>query len=94
MTTEDVYRTKDGRAYFKFRFVQAGSRYEMDIIQMPSYGSRSQSQHNTHRLNSNRGGSRVCVGDASSVRSLSDARKWARNWCEETWKYIQTGERF
>ena len=59
----DTYRTKDGNAYFEFRFVDVGSNFEIDIGYMPSYGNRSLNPHKTHRLPSSRGGERICVGD-------------------------------
>ena len=98
-STTDTYRTRDGRAYFKFRFVPQGfffTHWEIDILAMPSYGGRSEGLHETHRLPSDRSDCRyrVCIGDESSVSSLSDARRWAGSWAEETWKYIQWGERF
>jgi hypothetical protein len=93
---QDVYRTRDGRACFTFRFVNVGSHYEIDIAEMPSYSSygRNNDLHHTHRLPSDRGGYKVCIGNENSVTSLDKARKWAGNWSEETWKYLRTGERF
>jgi hypothetical protein len=91
---EDVYRTRDGRAHFTFQFHEVGGHYEVDIVDMPSYGGRDSSLHNTHRLPSDRGGYKVCIGGESSVRSLEQARRWAKSWSEETWKYIKHGEQF
>jgi len=87
----DTYRTKDGKAYFEFRFVDVGSKIEIDIGQMPSYSNRSQNPHKTHRLPSSRGGERICVGDESAVKTLSEAKKIARAWAEQTWRYINAG---
>lgn len=94
--TEDVYRTGDGQAIFKFRFVKVGSKYEIDIVNMPSYTryGRSGDLHLTHRLPSDRGGHKICFGDPSIVKDLNAARQWAKNWSEETWKYLQRGEAF
>jgi hypothetical protein len=91
------YRTKDGRAYFTFNFVETGfffTRYEIDIVSQPSYGSRPDGLHVTHRLTSNRGGYRICLGDESQANSLSNARRWAAAWAECTWTYICTGREF
>jgi hypothetical protein len=100
-TYNDTYRTRDGRAYFDFRFVSCGGFFssgfwEIDILNMPSYGARDDGLHATHRLPSDRWDCsyKICVGDDSSVSSLSDAKRWAKAWAEETWKYIKTGERF
>lgn len=97
---QDTYRTRDGRARFTFRFVEAGggffssSHIEIDIVDAPSYGGRSTSSHDTHRVPSDRGGYKVCIGHEGQVRSLNDARRYARAWAEETWKYITRGETF
>ncbi|OQW91107.1 MAG: hypothetical protein BWK78_05470 [Thiotrichaceae bacterium IS1] len=94
---QDVYRTKDGNAYFTFSFVKVGiffTHYEIDIVSQPSYGDREAGQHSTHRLPSARGGYRVCLGDDSQADSLFNARKWAGTWAEHTWNYICTGRSF
>jgi hypothetical protein len=91
---QDTYRTKDGHAYFEFRFVNKKSHYEIDILSTPSYGMRSRSPHKTHRLSSRRGGDRICVGDDSSVKTLPQAKKIAQAWSEQTWRYINTGKPF
>jgi len=90
----DTYRTKDGRARFDFRFVDKRSHYEIDILSTPSYGTRSRNQHKTHRISSSRGCDRICVGDDSAVRTLSQAKKIAKAWSEQTWRYIKTGRPF
>ena len=92
----DEYRTRDGSAYFTFRFVDVGTHYEIDIIYQPSYGSRESDQHSTHRLSSSRSDCnyRVCLGDDRQANSLSNAKKWAGTWAEHTWNYIRTGRPF
>lgn len=90
----DTYRTEDGRAYFEFGFAQVGSRVEIDIIDSPGYGSRSDSVHTTHRLKSERGGYKICFGDPAVSSDLASAKKWAKEWAECTWKYITTGREF
>lgn len=92
--TEDTYRTKDGEAYFKFRFIPLGNYYEIDIIASPSYGNRVSDLHNTHRLPSERGGLKVCFADPFVVTDLTTAKKWAAMWAEHTWKYIKSGTPF
>lgn len=91
---KDVYRTKDGRAYFEFGFAQVGSRVEIDILDSPSYGGRTEDVHTTHRLKSERGGYKICFGDPSISNDISSAKKWAAMWAELTWKYITTGQTF
>ena len=90
-STTDTYRTKDGRGFFDFEFVDVGSRIEIDILSSPSYESRPSGLHETHRLPSGRGGYKICFGDESIVKTLSGARKWAAIWAEMTWRYIRTG---
>src|SRR5579884_3453260 len=50
----DTYRSVNGTHYFQFRFVPVGAYYEIDILEMPSYGLRSSDLHVTHRLTSER----------------------------------------
>jgi hypothetical protein len=90
----DTYRTKDGKACFDFRFVDRRSHYEIDILRTPSYGSRSLDPHRTHRISSNRGGKRICVGDDSAVKNLRQAKRIAKAWSEQTWRYIKSGKLF
>ena len=92
--TQDEYRTRDGRAFFVFRFVAVGSFFEVDIVSMPSYGGRNEGAHETHRLSSDRGGKRICFGQPSAINTLQIAYEFAESWAENTWKYIKTGERF
>ena len=93
-TKQDTYRTKDGRAEFQFRFVPQGNHFEIDILKQPRYGLRKSDLHNTHRLPSDRGGHRICLGDPSAAGDLNAAYKWAAMWAEHTWKYIATGTPF
>ena len=90
----DTYRTTDGRACFDFRFVDKRSHYEIDILSTPGYGRRSRNRHKTHSVSSSRGGDRICVGDDSAVRTLSQAKRVAKAWSEQTWRYIKTGRLF
>ena len=94
MATDDVYRTRDGQAFFKFRFHDAGNCYHAYILEMPSYGNRSRNLHTTHRYETN-SGYRICLKNEEDLMySLSAARKWAGNWAEYTWRYIKTGKEF
>lgn len=94
MSTRDVYRTNDGNAYFEFEFVKVGSKYQVDIVSQPSYGSRDSDLHLTHRLPSDRGGHRVCFADDDAVTSIGRAQKWVEAWAESTWRYINSGTNF
>jgi len=90
----DTYRSRDGCAFFEFRFVDVGSKIEIDIGTMPSYGDRSRDPHKTHRLPSSRGGEKICVGDESAINTYAIAKKTAMAWAEQTWRYIKTGTPF
>lgn len=90
---EDTYRTKDGIALFTFGFVEVNNHIEIDILEQPSYGSRANDAHSTHRLDSERGGKKVCFGDPDYIHQ-GNAKKWAAEWAEATWKYIKTGVTF
>jgi hypothetical protein len=90
----DVYRTEDGAAFFEFGFEQIGNIVEIDILDMPSYGSRDDGLHSTHRLPSDRGCYKICFGDPTISSDMYAAKKWAKQWSEQTWDYIRTGKAF
>lgn len=86
------YRTKDGRADYKFSIEQHPSDgYRVFIDGQPSYGFRDSSAHATHRLSD---GSRKYVCWTQPIRSETDARKVAAAWADATQEYIKTGRRF
>ena len=91
-TERDTYRTKDGKAKFKFRFAEKGGRVDVDILKTPTYGNKSRDRHKTHRVKSERGGDKICFGNKNSVRNTKDAKKYAKSWAESTWNYIKTGK--
>jgi len=60
--TPATYRTKRWFwGFSKFRFVDLGGKYEIDIESQPSYGSRNSSSTASHRLPSARGGQKICI---------------------------------
>ena len=87
----DIYGCRNGRDSFEFGFYWTGNYYEIDILEMPSYGSVSTDLHDTHRLPSNRGGYRICFGKPRIINSMSAAKKWAGAWSELTIMYIREG---
>ena len=93
---EDTYRTRDGRAFFLFRFIWVSPYFEIEIVEMPCYGARNTCAHETHRLDGNSGSGfkKICFGDESAVDTLETAREYAVAWAENTWQYILTGARF
>lgn len=86
-----TYRTKDGKALYKFRFVNIDGKFEIDILNQPSYGSRDASNVVSHRLPSARGGNKICISDGKEPKTIESARKICMEWSELTHTYIRTG---
>lgn len=92
MTFNDTYRTRDGSAHYSFRFEEHGDgTWRVHILSQPSYGSRSDSPHSTHRLTDSEG-HYICWD--SSIASVREAKQVAALWAEKTQEYIRTGRRF
>lgn len=91
-----TYKTRNGNGLYTFGFRKEGGRVEVDIENSPSYGSRADNGHATHRLPSATAtsGSKICFGDPDAVRTLKDAKKYAQGWAEATQDYIEKGKRF
>ena len=87
-----TYRTKDGNAVYKFRFVDLGGKYEIDIISQPPYESRSSGNAVSHRLPSTRGGNKICLSTGFEPTTLDSAKKICMEWAELTHTYIKTGK--
>lgn len=83
------YRTKDGLADYKFSFEDIGDGYRAYIVDMPSYGSRDQGLHTTHRLRDNRNRYYVCW--SKPLYTLDDLKKVVALWSDYTQIYIKTG---
>src|SRR5205809_73729 len=73
-SVEDVYRTTDGKEIFKFRFYPIGGYYEIDILAMPEYGSRSMDLIDTQRAPSDRGVQKIFLPDERIAKDLSTAK--------------------
>jgi hypothetical protein len=86
-----TYRTHDGEDYYKFRFVGSGGKFEIDILEQPSYRGRDERAEITHRLPSDRSGKKICVTPGLEPTSLSAAYKLAMGWAELTNTYIKRG---
>lgn len=87
-----TYRTKDGFAFYRFRYVKISGHFEIDILKQPSYGGRSTGCHITHRLSSSRGGKKICISRGREPKTIEKAKKISVEWAELTHKYIQTGK--
>lgn len=86
-----TYRTKDGGAYYKFRYVNIGGKFEIDIVEQPSYRHRDTSAHVIHRLPSARGGEKICISSGHEPTTLEGAKNISMQWAELTHEYIKTG---
>jgi len=89
----NTYRTRDGQAYFRAKFVKMPEGfYEIDIHGTPSYQDRTSDSYTAHWLpNQRETGRKVCFTDGKEPRDLKTAESYFIDWCELTWKYIQTG---
>ena len=87
-----TYRTKDGSAIYKYRYVDIGGKFEIDIIEQPSYRHRDTSAHVIHRLPSARGGEKICISSGHEPTTLDGAKNISMQWAELTHEYIKTGK--
>ena len=88
-----TYRTRDGQAYFQAKFVKMPQGfYEIDIHGTPSYRDRESGAVTAHWLSTTREtGRKVCFNVGMEPSDISTANAYFIDWCELTWKYIQTG---
>ncbi len=86
-----TYRTKDGSSIYKFRFVNIGGKFEIDILSQPSYSGRSDGSIASHRLPSARGGKKICLTTGKEPKDITAAKNICMEWAELTQTYIKTG---
>ena len=86
------YKTKDGRAIYKFRYVNIGGKFEIDIISQPSYNGRDESSSVSHRLTSDRGGKKICISTGHEPTTLKSAQDLSMEWAELTHVYAKSGK--
>ncbi len=87
-----TYRTKANGGIYKFRYVDIGDKFEIDILSQPPYGRRSDSASVIHRLPSARGGTKICVSSGMEPRNIESAKNLSVEWAELTDNYIKTGK--
>jgi hypothetical protein len=87
-----IYRSNDGKSFYKFRFVKIGENFEILILEQPSYQSRSQDLKSTCRLFSENG----YKIDTSSInlKTLLKTHEFAIKWSQRTDLYIKFGVEF
>src|SRR5207248_122932 len=88
-----TYITSNGNCYefsYEVHRLENG-RMRINILDMPSYGSRDTSLHKTQRAFN---GIFHFVDLVSPLHSLEDAKKVAAFWAERTDQYIKTGRPF
>jgi len=88
----DVYRTKIGNGYFKFRFYRFGSYNEIDIVVMPSYYPKSSICQAAHIQPTSHG--YKIDPPVIFIQTLSEAKNIATLLCEITMKIIMFGSAF
>ena len=81
-----TYRSRDGRALFRFRFSLVGGDIRIHLLEFPNPSTGS-----CHVLHDN-GGPYVCWSTA--VRSMTAAKAVAAMWAEATLVYQRTGRTF
>ena len=92
MALTTYYRTRDGRADYRFSIEeQRDGTYRPFILSQPNYGSRSTGAHETHRLTA---GGRHYVCWNRPIRSQDEAKGVAARWADATQEYIKSGRRF
>lgn len=82
-------------SYFDFFFTYVYNtrrgRWEIDIIQLPSYRGRSKALSIVHMIESDRGGYMICVAEDHKLTSLDAAKKLSMGWGDLQAEYIKTG---
>ena len=79
-----TYRSRDGSAFFRFRFTSLGGDIRIHILEYPGTGSC----HVLHDHN----GAYICWSGA--IRSMAAAEAVAAMWAEATLVYQRTGRVF
>ena len=88
----EYYRTKDGKADYKFSFEeQPSGNWRAYIEEQPSYQDRSTGVHPTHR---HQDGNRYYVCWTKPLDSLENAETVAAMWADATQEYIRNGTSF
>jgi len=85
--TEKIYRSKNGRYYFTFQFINKGSYINVFCRKHPSFNGQSSNPSKTHLFNSGK----ICFVDGHEPRTQTRAEVLAAQWAEYFLDYRQTG---
>lgn len=81
------YRSKNGRYYFKFKFVNLGSQINIYCTNHPSLNGRDSAPGKTHLY----GSGKVCFVEGRAPRTQRRAEQLASQWAEYFLEYRRTG---
>ena len=81
------YRSKDGRSYFNFKFVNRSSHVDVYCPLHPPLNGRDRDVHKTHLFSSGK----LCFVSGREPRSQARAEELARQWAEYFLEYRRTG---
>ena len=82
-----IYRSQDGRWYFRFCFVNGGNQVAIYCIDRPSLDGRDPDPNKTHIFSSGK----ICFVEGREPRSQGEAEELARVWAEYILEYRRTG---
>ena len=82
-----IYRSKDGRSFFGFEFVDKGNHIEVYCPKCPSLNDRDPDPHKTHRFRSGK----LCFVSGKEPRTQARAEELAVQWAEYYLEYRRTG---
>ena len=86
--TKKFYRSKNGRHYFNFTFVQSGGHIDIYCHGHPSLNGQDSDPAKTHLYRSGK----LCFVAGKEPRTQGRAEKLAAQWAEYFCKYRKTGK--
>lgn len=85
--TAKFYRSRDGRSYFKFRFVPGRRHFDIYCLSHPSLNGHDPSPHKTHLFSSGQ----ICLVAGREPKDQARAEELAQQWAEYFLEYRRTG---
>ncbi len=86
---EDTYRTRDGEAFFDFRFVQNGYCFEIYVLSSPTHSYYCPREPSIDHVNGNGMIDLLFIECNMALRDYRQARKAAALWAEASWREIR-----